>query len=414
MTIPCFTHRLLLPILLLCALVAWPDLASAQWRGEDDPIYQAAKADLQADRPAMAIDKLKTRIAAGIDDPTQLWTYRLALAVAYDALKEPVATLEAIQAFVRALDKSRGPLPKGWAARREGMQGRARQIEAQVLETHGAVDVASTPTGARILIDGVPYGADAGARTPTRLYLAPGRHLLRLDLKRHESTEAYVNVAASVERAVTLALKRGDSNGTLIVRTGADEARIFIDNEPRGEGRELSLELPAGQYVVRVAREGYEDDTSTVTVMTGEEAWMKAVWGAPVVVKRSAKAKDGAGFELDPLWGWIIGGSGAALVLAGVPFTVLAYQDRDEMAGLSSKAPTAENDKKFNDLKGSMQTKERVAGVLYGVGVAAALGGATWLVLGELMGGGATSGPGAAMGLRPLPGGAALTIGGWW
>jgi hypothetical protein len=413
LTIPCYAHRLLVPILLLCGLVAWPDLASAQWRGSDDPIYQAAKADLKADRPAMAIAKLKTRIAAGIDDATQLWTYRLALAVAYDALKEPVATLEAIQAFVRALEASRAPLPKGWSARKEGMQGRARQIEAQVLETHGAVDVASTPTGARILIDGVPYGADAGARTPTRLYLAPGRHLLRLDLERHEPAEAYVNVAASVERAVTLALTRGDSNGTLIVRTGADEARVFVDDEPRGEGRELSLDLPAGQYVVRVSREGYADDTSTVTVLTGEDAWMKAVWDAPVIVKRPVKEKATDGFALDPLWGWVIGGSGAALLLAGVPFTVLAYQDRDEMAGLSSKAPTTENDKKFNNLKSSMQTKESVAGVLYGVGVATALGGATWLVLGELLGDGSAD-PDTAVGLQPLPGGAAITFGGRW
>ena len=415
-----------LAVAMLCAFLA-PGLVKAQVpmpRIDPYELYQMAKEDLEEGRTAHALEKLKRGLAEGVGERELEWTYRLAVAVTYDQMGKPVAALEATRRFVMALDAVGAMLTETWRGRREGMRERALDLEARILETFGALDVHSEPGGARIHIDGAPAGVDGDLRTPFVLYLMPGRHELRLDLPGHVSGTASVDIVPGRVLTPRLALEREVLKSSLLVETGADDAVVLVDGRRVGTGEHVSLELEPGTKSVRVEREGHEAfeedvvlqaDSASATVLrvswSDESAGAlgamdEAVNGDALAPRRRA---------LDPLWGWIAGGSGLAVLLAGLPLSLMAMSDQDSLSGYQYELPTEENQAAFDDLKTSMQTKEIAAGVLYGVGGAAVIGGAVWLMLSynqDVTRPGDE--PSLSLHVTPLPGGAAMSLGGRW
>lgn len=347
-------RRLSLPILslVLVSLLSFSAPSFAQSAVEEDGLYQAAKADLQAGRMALAVEKLKRGLRRGIEDAELLWTYRLAVAIAYDAMQKPIATLEAIEAFGRAIEEADAPAPATWQERLAGMRQRARALEADVLTTYGALEVKSVPWGARVYVDGLAQGEDEDLVTPATLYLAPGIRQVRLELAGHEPV---------VERVKIVAGSRDVLDPTLVaVKAPASTpkpAKVVVTPAPAIEER-------------------------------GPSAWR------------------------DPLWAWITVGAGAALIATGVPFTVMALDDHSGLSKYEDRDPNDEEvQKAYDDLRGSMESNQTAAAVFYGVGAAVAIGGATWLVITSTSDDGASRD--AAFGLVPAPGGGAMMTLGW-
>jgi hypothetical protein len=387
-------------------------------------MYQAAKVDLKAGRAAEALEKLKAGLRAGVEDRELEWTYRLAVAVAYDQLGKPVAALEATRRFVLTLDVAEGALTETWRTRREGMRNRARDLEGRILETFGALSIESEPSGARIYIDGVPAGVDGDLRAPFVLYLTPGRHKLRLELVGRLNRAGVVDIVPGRVVARRLELVLAPKTATLLVEAGAEEAVVLIDGERAGQGEHVTLALEPGQRAVRVERPGYEAFEEEVTLQFASAGatvlrvpWPEGSSGA-FGTADEAVSEQGPGSRrraLDPLWGWIAGGSGLAVMLSGLPLSLMAMSDQDSMDAYQYRPPTEDNKAAFADLKASMHTKEVAAGVLYGVGGAAVVGGAVWLMLAynqDVTGQGHEGG--LSFHVTPLPGGAAMSLGGRW
>ena len=387
-------------------------------------LYQAAKDDLKEGRTAHALEKLKRGLAAGVGDRELEWTYRLAVAVAYDQMGKPVAALEATRRFVLTLDVAEGALTETWRARREGMRECAQDLEGRILETFGALSIESEPSGARIHIDDAPAGVDGDLKTPFVLYLTPGRHELRLDLEGRESSTESVNIVPGRVLARRLELERVVEKASLLVETGAEDATVLIDGRRAGRGEHVSVELEPGLKTVRVERDGYDtfEEDVTVQVDSAGATVLRVSW--PAESYGTLGTTDGAVGErepaprrraLDPLWGWIAGGSGLAVMLAGLPLSLMAMSDQDSMDAYQYRPPTDNNKAAFDDLKASLQTKEIAAGVLYGVGGAAVVGGAVWLMLSYNQDVTRSERePGLSFHVTPLPGGAAMSLGGRW
>jgi hypothetical protein len=346
-------RRLSLPLvsLVITSLLCLATPLAAQSAVEEDGLYQAAKADLQAGRMALAVEKLKRGLRRGIEDDELLWTYRLAVAIAYDAMQKPIATLEAVEAFGRAIEEAATPAPATWQERLAGMRQRAKALEAEVLSTYGALVVKSVPWGARVYVDGLAQGEDEDLITPATLYLAPGVRQVRFELPDHEPV---------VERVKIVAGSRDVLDPTLV-----------------------AVQAPA----------------PIAPAATAEPA--------PAIEERGRSA------WLDPLWGWITVGAGAALVATGVPFTVMALDDHSGLSKYEDMDPNDEEVRKaYNDLEGSMESNQTLAGVFYGVGAAVAIGGATWVAIASLSDDEGPAGD-AAFGLVPAPGGGAMMTLGW-
>jgi hypothetical protein len=127
---------------LLCIVASFtisaPDLA-AQSTADRDALYQAAKADLQAGRVAVALEKLKRGLGAGIKDRELRWTYLLAITVAHDAMGSSLAVLESMQRLEQDLKADTQHVPSAWRARLGGMFQRVAALEAELMKTHGAL-----------------------------------------------------------------------------------------------------------------------------------------------------------------------------------------------------------------------------------------------------------------------------------
>ena len=407
---------------LMCLFISAGTLAPIQARGESavdsDGLYQAAKADLEEGRFAFALEKLKRGLQQGVADRELLWTYRLAIAVAYDQLQQPQATLEAIQVLDQALSSEDGGVPEAWRARLEGMRRRAAELESSVLRTYGALEIGSTPGHARVFVDGAPQGEDGAIRTPFRIYLPPGERVVRVALEEYKTVDSPLNVRAGSIRKLHVNLERLATRGVLKVLSGDPLARAMIDGVEEGSGAELRLDLAAGTHSLRVERDGYTAYEEEITVTAGATTTRRVSWAGLALVDPGERPPEAGVSQsrrapawLKPMWGWITVGAGAAVLAAGVPFTVMAYDDHSSLAGMEDTARSPDNLTRYANTKDSMQTNETVAGLLYGVGATAIAGGATWLLFAYTWEAVAED---TAVSVLPLPGGATFTFSGRW
>ena len=114
--------------------------------------------------------------------------------------------------------------------------------------------------------------------------------------------------------------------------------------------------------------------------MKGASEEPKAVTAAgdapPVVAE-----KRGSRSIFDAVWGWVAIGGGAAIAIAGVPFTVMAAGDYDDQLKLQYEPNNDDTNARYDSLADSMSTNQVVAGILYGTGIAAMAGGAVYVWL---------------------------------
>ena len=356
-----------------------------------DALYEQAKEDLKEGRFPFALEKFRRGLDLAGADRQQAWLMLLGIGLAYEKLGQLEHTIEAYRRFLSSVSERPLSATDVWSQRARVVEDQVVAMEASMLETRGALVINSQPTGARVEVDGLALGAEGSAVTPFTAFLAPGSHEVRLTKEGFRVPAVRAAVEVGARGTVNVVLEPVKARGRLIVRTGSADALVFVDRARAGEGAEVSLELDAGSHVVRVACPGRPAFEQTVTltadaplVVTPESARAAAPVVEPVV---RASASPVPPRPLRPLWGWVGLGAGGAVLATGAVFTVLAKLKHDDLSALDGRLQTdpallsdPSTRDRYNDLRGAVQSRQIAAGVLYGVGGAAVVGSAVYLI----------------------------------
>lgn len=181
------------------------------------------------------------------------------------------------------------------------LAGKNYLVEVNMTSSKGIFVFDSTPPGAEVWLDGRSVGV-----TPLRLeHVMPGVHGVELRMEDRARLARSVDTTDGSRGEVIATLAR---NGcTLTVTTGADDARVYVNDVPAGSGSRVTYgPVEKGRVEVRVDSGG----ASTATAVT-----------LPGSGKMALKMEEGALVRQAPLvqrWGfWAAVGGGAVAVAGG-------------------------------------------------------------------------------------------------
>jgi len=134
------------------------------------------------------------------------------------------------------------------------------KLEVDLTPDYGSLVIRSTPPGARIQLDGVSHGA-----TPATLErVATGSAVLQLALEGHAPFREQVRVSAGERQTLDAVLQ--PIPATLQVVTVPEAARVYVDNQFRGNAPVRLDDLPPETYRVRVELEAFDPMARDVTL----------------------------------------------------------------------------------------------------------------------------------------------------
>lgn len=133
--------------------------------------------------------------------------------------------------------------------------------------------VTSSPSGARIILDGRP----TGFRTPTVFPAAPGEHRVTISLADHRNADLRVRLEPGRTQRVEARLVPL-ATGTLALASLPAGAEIFVDGQPTGLRTPAAIgDLTVGTHTVELRRPGSEDWTQAVVVTQHRDLAVQAV-----------------------------------------------------------------------------------------------------------------------------------------
>jgi hypothetical protein len=129
----------------------------------------------------------------------------------------------------------------------------------------GSLNVQSNPSGVDIFVDGIAKG-----RTPARVALAPGSHILEL---RGKGVPRVIplNVTAGAEVSQYLEFVEAPVTGQLAVQSDPPGAKVLVDGVERGVAPVTISDLTPGDHKVELQSDG-ASAKHTVTVQAGGTA----------------------------------------------------------------------------------------------------------------------------------------------
>jgi len=129
----------------------------------------------------------------------------------------------------------------------------------------GSLNVQSSPAGVDVFVDGVAKG-----RTPARIAVAPGSHILEL---RGKGVPRVIplNVTAGAEVSQYLEFAEAPSTGQLAVQSDPPGAKILVDGAERGVAPLTISDLTPGDHRVEL-QSGDLSAKHTVSVQAGGTA----------------------------------------------------------------------------------------------------------------------------------------------
>ena len=135
-----------------------------------------------------------------------------------------------------------------------------RKINLELRPDAARLQFDSSPRGARVFIDGTLRGT-----TPHTVNRVPsGERTIEIRLDGHQTFQQTLQLAAGDERSINAILD--PLPGSLNLTSIPEGARIYVNNERRGE-TPLQLDgLPPAEYDVRAEIRGYATGTATLTV----------------------------------------------------------------------------------------------------------------------------------------------------
>jgi len=143
--------------------------------------------------------------------------------------------------------------------------------------TVGSIEVASTPAGSAIYLDGnymgqTPYGEGYSDLTS----ILQGTHTILLRQTDFQDYTQAVYVRGGQVVTITARLSPNapspvpDTTGEIMVVSTPAGAELFLDNTFRGVTPATLSDIPAGSHIVMARQAGYADASQAVTVTGGE------------------------------------------------------------------------------------------------------------------------------------------------
>ena len=196
----------MISVFILAATFASPLPAGAVGADPIDLQYEQAKADLAAGNQVSALDTFKRLLTLAEGDTERTWTMLMGIAVAYEELGQEREALEYFNRLLLHIDDHAELLSVDWAKRRQVAMGRVDFHEGVLLKKKGLFKVKTRPGGARVFVDGVPQGMEGEMRTPCKLYLTPGTHVIRLVLAGFDEVSTTARIEAGQREGVLVTL----------------------------------------------------------------------------------------------------------------------------------------------------------------------------------------------------------------
>ncbi len=356
-----------------------------------EKLYNEAKQDLQEARFFPALEKFKRSLTLVKGDAESEWQMTLAIALTYEEMDQLDHAIEYYRRFLAATAPRQSSLSDKWRKRRKVATDTVDKREQQVLQVRGRVDFASKPVGALIKVDGRAIGADGRAITPFTAYLQPGHRTITMGLKGHKTGKERIHVVPGARETVAIPLSVIERKGTLLVKTGQNDAEVWADGKKAGAGAEVTLSLEQGTHVIDVRSKGKSIFRKKINVVQGlarvVEVEKKTVTAPTPVPTPGGKGKTPTvgGEAGEPAgaawWPWVAIGGGVAAAGGGALFTVKALGYKGDIEDLDESLGPVKGPKQYEGLKSDLESARTVSYVLYGVAGAAVITGVVGLAL---------------------------------
>jgi len=162
------------------------------------------------------------------------------------------------------------------------------KLDVDLMSASGTLNVESDPADAEVLINGISRG-----KTPTTIERIPeGSVNIDIKLAGYETHTRQVSLAAGEVQKITLAMK--PLPGTVQIVSIPSEARVYVNDEFKGNTPYTFEKVAPGTYRVRVERPGCEPNARDVVVEKSatltEEFRMTKITGRIEVVTAPAGA----------------------------------------------------------------------------------------------------------------------------
>ncbi|MFT5124919.1 MAG: hypothetical protein ACI97B_003558 [Verrucomicrobiales bacterium] len=142
---------------------------------------------------------------------------------------------------------------------------RPQRFVVSLASDSGKVTFNSTPPGASVFLD----GRNVGNTPVTQDRIAKGTHEVELRMDGFADYKESLTIQSGTVETMSAVLD--PKPGSMRIVTIPDGARVYVDNEFRGEAPMELPNLAPGDFRVRTEIEGFEPDAKTVKVQNGRE-----------------------------------------------------------------------------------------------------------------------------------------------
>jgi hypothetical protein len=190
----------------------------------------------------------------------------------------------------------------------------AQRASAAGGRSAGALEIASTTTGAEVYIDGervgtIPLGAPLTS-------LTPGEHTIKVE---KPGFAPYIDVFKIDRKKPThVDVELVPVAGVLKVKTNVEAARVYVDGKFVGEAP-LTTEVAVGARAVQVSKGGYKDFFQNVSAVAGQETNLDVLLEElPVGVNPYKPPPPPPPKWYEKWWVWTVGAVGVGAVVTAV------------------------------------------------------------------------------------------------
>jgi hypothetical protein len=223
----------------------------------------------------------------------EIWNNPIILFNLAQAYRSDGQLTQAVETFNRYLQEA----PSLTREQRAEVEEAVREIQ----ETRAVLSFEVEPAGATVTLNG------------------RGDYAVHVELANHESRDEHVTVRTHEQRLVNVRLRPVDQNARLAVSVSPSDAAIEINGEDAGRGS-VTRQVRPGSFTVVVRRDGYADETQTVSVA--------ALRTENVSITMRPRTRP---FYTRP-WFWAVVG-GVVAVGAGVGIAVAATSEATPVSG---------------------------------------------------------------------------------
>ncbi len=161
--------------------------------------------------------------------------------------------------------------------------------------TVGSIEVASTPNGASVYLDGKYMGQTQPNGYLDLTSILPGTHAITIRLTDYQDYIQTVYVYGGKIMTINAQLTPvtpgpvADTTGQIVLVSTPPGANVFLDNVFRGLTPLTLNDIPQGSHVVTLKEQGYTDAEQTVSVVAGQATPVTMSLGEaePVPTKKS-------------------------------------------------------------------------------------------------------------------------------